>query len=328
MPSRVGTSSVLLSVRNLAAHFFLEEGILKAVDGVSFDMGGDEIVALVGESGCGKTIVALSLINLLPASARVVSGQVLFSNEDIVAASDERLRAIRGAGIGIVFQESGAALNPVYTIGAQIREVLELHRGLTRHEAGKEAVRLLGATGIPDPEKRARAYPFQLSGGMRQRAAIAIAIGPRPKLLIADEPTTALDVTVQAEILDLLRTLQAQHQMAILLITHDLGVVAQLARRVMVMYAGKLVETARVEELFATPRHPYTQGLLESVRRRTDRSTPLRGIPGSVPDLFRLPEGCTFHPRCALADTSCTSAFPPSVLLTGDRSCACYRVTR
>jgi len=319
---------VLLSVRNLAAHFFLEEGILKAVDGVSFDMGGDEIVALVGESGCGKTIVGLSLINLLPAPARVVSGKVLFANEDIVAASEERLRAIRGAGIGIVFQEPGAALNPVYTIGAQIREVLELHRGLTRHEAGKEAVRLLGATGIPDPEKRARWYPFQLSGGMRQRAAIAIAIGPRPKLLIADEPTTALDVTVQAEILDLLRALQAQRQMAILLITHDLGVVAQLARRVMVMYAGKFVETAPVEELFSAPRHPYTQGLLESVRRRADRSTPLRGIPGSVPDLFRLPEGCTFHPRCTLADSLCKSAFPPAVLLAGDHSCACYQVTR
>ena len=318
---------MLLSVRNLAAHFFLEDGILKAVDGVSFDMDGDEIVALVGESGCGKTIVALSLINLLPAPARVVSGKVLFANEDIVAASSERLRAIRGAGIGIVFQEPGAALNPVYTIGAQIREVLELHRGLTRHEAGKEAVRLLGATGIPDPEKRARSYPFQLSGGMRQRAAIAIAIGPRPKLLIADEPTTALDVTVQAEILDLLRALQAQHQMAILLITHDMGVVAQLARRVMVMYAGKFVETAPVEELFSAPRHPYTQGLLESVRRRADRNTPLWGIPGGVPDLLRLPEGCTFHPRCTLADASCRAACPPPIPLAGDHSCACYKVT-
>lgn len=317
---------MLLSVRNLASYFFLDEGVVKAVDGVSFDINENETVALVGESGCGKTIVALSLINMIPAPGKIVGGQVLLSGEDIVTASKERLREIRGRETGFVFQEPGASLNPVYTIGYQIAEMLQVNGGLTRREAEKEAVRLLGATGIPDPEKRAKSYPFQLSGGMRQRAAIAMAIGTRPKLLIADEPTTALDVTVQAEILDLLLGLQEQYRMAILIITHDLGVVAQIARRVLVMYAGKLVESAPVEALFSSPKHPYAQGLLDSVRLRADRNAPLRGIPGSVPDLLHLPSGCTFHPRCSVSDLSCRTQFPPMSTLSGDRSCACYKV--
>jgi oligopeptide/dipeptide ABC transporter ATP-binding protein len=217
-------------------------------------------------------------------------------------------------------------LNPLYTIGYQIAEVLVVHRSFTRNEAAREAVRLLGAMGIPDPEKRARSYPFQLSGGMRQRAAVALAISTRPKLLIADEPTTALDVTVQAEILDLLSGLQEQYRMSILIITHDLGVVAHVARRVLVMYAGKLIESAPVEPLFSVPKHPYTQGLLDSVRLRADRNAPLQGIPGAVPNLLQLPGGCTFHPRCAVGDLSCRSQFPPVSLLAGDRSCACYKV--
>jgi len=317
---------VLLSVRNLSSYFFLDEGVLKAVDGVSFDIQENETVALVGESGCGKTIVALSLINLIPSPGRIAGGQVLLCGEDTVTAPQDRLRAIRGQHVGVVFQEPGAALNPVYTIGNQIAEVLRMHRGLTRKEADKEAVRLLGATGIPDPEKRARSYPFQLSGGMRQRAAIAMAISTRPKLLIADEPTTALDVTVQAGILDLLRDLQDQHRMAILIITHDLGVVADIAQRVLVMYAGKLVESAPVVTLFSAPRHPYTQGLVESVRRRTDRTAPLLGIPGSVPDLFHLPDGCSFHTRCSVGDAGCRFEFPPMQTLAGEHTCACYKV--
>jgi peptide/nickel transport system ATP-binding protein len=202
---------MLLSVRNLASYFFLDEGVLKTVDDVSFDIAEKETVALVGESGCGKTIVALSLINLLPPPGRIVRGQVVLANQDILGASQQRLRKIRGKEIGFVFQEPGVALNPVYTVGYQIREVLQLQRGLTRREAEREAVRLLGETGIPEPEERAKSYPFQLSGGMRQRAVIALATSTRPKLLIADEPTTALDVTVQAEILDLLRSLQEQY---------------------------------------------------------------------------------------------------------------------
>jgi oligopeptide/dipeptide ABC transporter ATP-binding protein len=318
-------SDLLLRVEDLASYFFLDEGVLKAVDGVSFDIGTNETVALVGESGCGKTIVALSLINLIPAPGRIVQGKVVLGGEDIVTASRERLRAIRGKEFGFVFQEPGAALNPVYTVGDQICEVLQLHRGLGRREAEREGVRLLGATGIPDPEARARCYPFQLSGGMRQRAAIAMAVSTRPKLLIADEPTTALDVSVQAEILDLLRSLQERYQMSVLIITHDLGVVAEIAQRVLVMYAGRLVESAPVDALFAAPRHPYTQGLLDSVRCRADLSVPLRGIPGAVPDLFRLPEGCSFHPRCLAGDDECTSAFPPTIATAEGRSCACYK---
>jgi oligopeptide transport system ATP-binding protein len=211
-------------------------------------------------------------------------------------------------------------------VQSKTREVLQLHRGFTRRDAEKETVRLLGATGIPDPERRAKSYPFQLSGGLRQRVAIAMAVSTQPKLLIADEPTTALDVTVQAEILDLLRSLQDEHRMAILIITHDLGVVAQIAQRVLVMYAGKFVESAPLEDLFSAPKHPYTQGLLESVRCRGDRNIPLRGIPGTVPDLFRLPAGCSFHPRCSVSDDACTSEFPPMAVLADRRSCACYKV--
>lgn len=318
---------MLLSVQNLATHFFLDEGVLRAVDDVSFEIGENETVALVGESGCGKTIVALSIIKLVPPPGRIVQGKILFAGEDVLQAPIKRVREIRGKGIGFVFQEPSAALNPVYTVGYQLSEVLRLHRGLSRHEADREAVRLLAETGIPDPERRAKAYPFELSGGMSQRAVIALAISARPKLLIADEPTTALDVTVQAEILDLLRHLQEQYKMAILLITHDLGVVAEMARRVFIMYTGKLVETARTDALFQLPRHPYTQGLLSAVLRLgAGQKEPLRGIPGTVPDFLNLPSGCTFHPRCPIGDSSCTTEFPPLREISIDRMCACYKV--
>jgi len=318
---------MLLRVENLTSYFFLDEGPLKAVDGISFHVDEKETVGLVGESGCGKTIVALSLLNLIPSPGRVVGGRIIFDGEDLRQVTAERLRQIRGGGIGMVFQEPGAALNPVYTIGYQIAEVLRLHRGLSKHEADAEAVRLLGETGIPEPEKRARAYPFEFSGGMRQRAVIAIAISARPRLLIADEPTTALDPTVQKEMVKLLGYLQEQYKMAILLITHDLGVVAEMAARVMVMYTGKLVEVAPTHALFRAPKHPYTQGLLNAIPRLgAGRKEPLRGIPGSVPDFLSLPSGCTFHPRCPLGDDSCKSAFPPIRDLSYLRQCACYKV--
>lgn len=318
---------MLLRVENLTSYFFLDEGPLKAVDGISFHIDEKETVGLVGESGCGKTIVALSLLNLIPSPGRVVGGRIIFDGEDLRQVTAERLRQIRGGGIGMVFQEPGAALNPVYTIGYQIAEVLRLHRGLSKHEADAEAVRLLGETGIPEPEKRARAYPFEFSGGMRQRAVIAIAISARPRLLIADEPTTALDPTVQKEMVKLLGYLQEQYKMAILLITHDLGVVAEMAARVMVMYTGKLVEVAPTHALFRAPKHPYTQGLLNSIPRLgAGRKEPLRGIPGSVPDFLSLPSGCTFHPRCPLGDDSCKSAFPPIRDLSYLRQCACFKV--
>ncbi len=317
---------MLLQVRDLAAYFFLDEGVLKAVDGLSFDVDAGETVALVGESGCGKTIVALSLLGVVPAPGRVVGGSVRFDGVDVVRASPAELRRVRGAGIGIVFQEPGAALNPVHTVGRQIADVVQLHRGLSRREADAEAVRLLGEMEIPEPEKRAKAYPHELSGGMRQRATIAIAVSARPRLLIADEPTTALDVTIQREILELLAHLQQDFGMSLLIITHDIGVVEEMARRVMVMYAGKLVEVGEAERVFREPKHPYTQGLLRSVPRLgSGRKAPLEGIPGVVPDLLALPPGCSFHPRCPLGDASCTFEFPPLESVAG-RLCACYKV--
>ncbi|MFQ5739203.1 MAG: ABC transporter ATP-binding protein [Acidobacteriota bacterium] len=318
---------MLLKVENLASTFFLDEGVLKAVDGISFQVNEKETVALVGESGCGKTIVALSLLNLIPWPGRVVGGSILFNGANLLRMEVERLRRIRGSDIGMIFQEPGAALNPVVTVGRQITEVLRQHRGLGKRQAEAEAVRLLGETGIPEPEKRIKAYPFEFSGGMQQRVVIALAISGRPRLLIADEPTTALDVTVQGEILDLLRYLQEQYKMAILLITHDMGVVAEMARRVMVMYTGKLVEVAPTQDLFREPKHPYTQGLLHSIPRLgTGRKEPLRGIPGAVPGFLSLPSGCTFHPRCPIGDASCTTEFPLLSNISSKRKCACYKV--
>ena len=263
---------MLLNVQDLASYFFLDDGILKAVDGVSFHMDAKETVALVGESGCGKTIVALSLIKLIQPPGRVVNGRILFEGKDLLRMDSDELRQVRGGGIGMIFQEPAAALNPVYTIGDQITEVLRLHRSLGKYEAQKVAIELLGETGIPEPEKRVKAYPFELSGGMQQWALIAIAVSGRPKLLIADEPTTALDVTVQAEILDLLAYLQEQYGMAILLISHDLGVVADVAQRIMMMYTGKVVEVADTDDLFSrseAPIHPRALEFRSPTGRRT-----------------------------------------------------------
>ena len=319
---------MLLHVEDLATHFLLDEGVLRAVDGVSFDIRQGETVALVGESGCGKTIVALSILKLVQWPGRVMRGRILLDGEDLLTTSTERLRKVRGGDIGLVFQEPGASLNPVFTVGAQLVEVLRLHRGLSGDAARKEAVRLLDDVGIPEAGKRFRSYPFELSGGMRQRVAIALAVSGRPKLLIADEPTTALDVTVQAEILKLLRHLQSEYGMAILIISHDIGVVASIAERVLVMYTGRLVESAPAATLFRAPAHPYTRGLLASAPRLgMGRDAPLRGIPGAVPNLLDLPAGCTFHPRCPIGDVSCTAEFPPFVELEPGHGCACYKAT-
>ena len=319
---------MLLEVKNLKSYFFLKEGILKAVDDLSFSIAEQETVALVGESGCGKTIVALSLLNLIPSPGRVVDGQMFFAGEDLRSMDYEQMRRIRGRRIGLVFQEPGVALNPVYTAGHQIAEVLRLHRSLTRQEAQAEAIQLLGDVGIGNPEQRAGAYPFELSGGMQQRVLIATAIAGRPELLIADEPTTALDPTVQAEILDLLRYLQAEYRMALLLITHDIGMVAEMADRVMVMYTGKIIETAETDALFRDPRHPYTMGLLKSAPQLgVGRGELLQGIAGTVPDFLELPTGCTFHPRCNMAEQGCKLVFPPIKEIAPGRQCACFKVT-
>jgi oligopeptide/dipeptide ABC transporter ATP-binding protein len=318
---------MLLSVRDLRSAFFLDEGELWAVDGISFDVDVGETVGLVGESGCGKTIVALSILDLIAYPGRVVSGTVNFEGRDILRLPREEMRKVRGAGIGIVFQEAAAALNPVYRIGNQIADVIRLHQGLDKHAAWHEAVRVLGAMGIPEPEKRARSYPFELSGGMKQRAMIAIAMAGQPKLLIADEPTTALDLTVQAEISDLLRHIQDEYRMAILLISHDLELVADMADRMMVMYTGRLVEIADTKDLVSEPKHPYTQGLIGAIPELgAGAGAPLESIPGAVPDLLDLPQGCTFHPRCALADEECTVKPPPLNNVAYRRECACYKV--
>jgi len=245
----------------------------------------------------------------------------------VLSMSHEEKRAVRGAQIGLVFQEASAALNPVYRIGDQIADVIRLHQGLTKQTASREAVKTLGEMGIPEPEKRAKSYPFELSGGMKQRAMIAIAMSGRPKLLVADEPTTALDLTVQAEIVELLQQIQDQYRMAILVISHDLEMVADMAHRMMVMYAGRIVEIADTSDLIATPKHPYTQGLLSAIPRLGSGSgAPLQGIPGAVPDLLDLPKGCAFHPRCPIADEDCRVG-PPEVKNIGyRRQCACYKV--
>ena len=318
---------MLLDVRNLTTHFFLDEGVLRAVDGVSFQVEDGQTVAIVGESGCGKTIVALSLLDLAPSPARIVRGEIRFEDRDILTLPPEEVRRVRGGGIGMVFQEPAAALNPVHTIGRQIADVVRLHRGLGKTEAWQEAVRLLGEMGIPEPDQRANAYPHELSGGMQQRATIAIAVSARPRLLIADEPTTALDATVRAEILVLLLRLRDEHGMALLIITHDINVVERVADRVLVMYTGRIVESGPCESVMRSPRHPYTQGLLASrLRLGVGRTAPLEGIPGSVPDLMALPRGCTFHPRCRLADAECETEFPSLDELGHGRQCACYKV--
>ena len=317
---------MILKVENLRSFFFLDEGILRAVDDISFHMNEEETVALVGESGCGKTIAALSIINLIPSPGRVVKGKVYFNGQDLLKMSPEKMRRIRGKEIGMVFQEPSMALNPVFTVGFQITEVLKLHMGMGVREAEREAIRLLGETGIPGPEKRFKAYPFELSGGMQQRALIALAVSCHPRLLIADEPTTALDVTVQVGIIELLRHLQKLYDMAILLITHDLGVVAEMADRIMVMYTGKIVENAPTIDIFEEPKHPYTKGLLGSIPRLGKGSkNPLQGIPGAVPDFLDLPPGCTFHPRCEHGDRDCRKKFPKLFVVDYVRQSACYK---
>lgn len=318
---------MLLSVRDLTSSFFLDDGELRAVDGISFDVDAGETVGLVGESGCGKTIVALSILDLISHPGRVVRGRVMLNGQDVLRMSPEEKRKVRGAQIGLVFQEAAAALNPVYRIGDQIADVICLHQGLTKRDALREAVRLLGEMGIPEPEKRAQSYPFELSGGMKQRALIAIAISGRPKLLVADEPTTALDLTVQAEIVELLQHIQQQYRMAILIISHDLKMVAAMAHRMMVMYAGRLVEVAETAALTTEPKHPYTQGLLGAMPSLGAGSdAPLQGIPGAVPDLLDLPNGCAFHPRCPIAEAECEVEPPAMTTIGYGRRCACFKV--
>jgi peptide/nickel transport system ATP-binding protein len=313
---RAGT---VLEVKGLKTYLFTRSGVVKAVDDVSFSLRRSETLAVVGESGCGKSMTALSIMRLVPnPPGKIVGGSISLQGKDLVQLDEGEMRDIRGNEISMIFQEPMTSLNPVLTIGHQITEALRLHQDMSKSAAGEKAVEMLGLVKIPEPAQRAREYPHQLSGGMRQRAMIAMALACNPRVLIADEPTTALDVTIQAQILDLILELQQKLGTAIILITHNLGVVAETAQRVIVMYAGRKVEEADVDALFAEPLHPYTHGLLASIPRlaimagRAPNSPQrLKEIPGMVPALSNLPPGCTFAPRCAFADDHCRAQFPP-----------------
>jgi oligopeptide/dipeptide ABC transporter ATP-binding protein len=314
----------LLKVENLTTVFDVPGQTVVAVDDVSFEISHGETLGLVGVSGSGKSVTAFSIINLLPSPGRVTAGRVWFQGRDLLTLPAQELRAVRGAGIGFVFQEPSAALNPVIRVGAQIAEALMVHALAARREARERAIDLLRAVRIPDPDTRVDDYPHQLSGGMRQRVMIAVALACRPPLIIADEPTTALDVTVQAQILDVLSGLRRDFGMSLLLITHDLGVIAETADRVAVMYAGRIVEEGPVREVFARPLHPYTQGLLGSIPGAAASGARLHAIEGVVPSLANLPLGCTFAPRCPQRMDICTTAVPAMLEIERAHSARCY----
>jgi peptide/nickel transport system ATP-binding protein len=326
-------TSALLDVRGLKTYFFTRDGVVRAVDGVSFSVMRGETLAIVGESGCGKSVTSLSILRLIASPpGRTVEGSVVFEGRNLLELSEAEMRKVRGDAISMIFQEPMTSLNPVLTIGRQIAEVLILHRGLSREDAMRSAVEMLRLVKIPEPERRVGEYPHQLSGGMRQRVMIAMALACEPRLLIADEPTTALDVTIQAQILDLMRELKARTGAAIMLITHDLGVVAEMAQRVVVMYAGRKVEEGPVETLFANPRHPYTRGLLDSIPKLGAASrgagTRLTEIAGTVPSLSESIVGCAFAPRCAYATVRCQNEYPPFEEKIPGHGAACWESER
>jgi len=317
----------LLEIRGLKTHFATEDGIVQAVDGVDISIARGETLGVVGESGCGKTVTALSVLKLIAMPpGKIVAGQILYQGRDLAPLSTAEMDRIRAKDIAMVFQEPMTSLNPVYTIGEQIAEVLRRHEGLSRKAALERTIEMLRLVQIPNPDKRVHDYPHQFSGGMRQRVMIAMALSCSPKLLIADEPTTALDVTIQAQILELLQEMKSRFGMAIMLITHAMGVVAETAQRVVVMYAGKVIEEAPVEALFADPKHPYTQGLIRSIPRidtAATRKARLEAIPGVVPSLLKPPPGCRFAARCKHAMPRCRDAVPPLLDVGGGHKVAC-----
>jgi peptide/nickel transport system ATP-binding protein len=328
--SEAQTEAMVLDVKGLQTVFFTNSGLFRAVDDVSFHVRRGETLAIVGESGCGKSVTALSIMRLVPnPPGKIVGGSIMLEGSDLLGLDEDKMREVRGNRISMIFQEPMTSLNPVMRIGDQITEAVRLHRPMTAKQAWDQAVKMLRLVRIPEPERRALEYPHQLSGGMRQRAMIAMALACRPALLIADEPTTALDVTIQAQILALVLELQQELGMALILITHDLGVVAQTAQRVIVMYAGKKVEEADVEALFANPRHPYTRGLMASIPAVPslggNADVRLVEIPGMVPSLTRLPKGCAFAPRCEFAIARCREEYPPLENFGVDHWAACWR---
>jgi peptide/nickel transport system ATP-binding protein/oligopeptide transport system ATP-binding protein len=322
-----GTEEPLLSIRDLRTWFFTDAGVVKAVDGVSYDLPKGKTLGVVGESGCGKSVTALSILRLIPdPPGRIVDGEILFEGEDLTKVPMRRMREIRGKDIGMIFQEPMTSLNPVFTVGFQIMEPATLHLGVSTAQARRLAIEVLAKVGIPAPERRIDEYPHQMSGGMRQRVMIAMALVCNPRLLIADEPTTALDVTIQAQILDLIRKLQSDLGMSVLVITHDLGVVAETAHDVAVMYAGKVVEYADVKTLFSEPRMPYTIGLFHARPRMGAHKERLDTIAGEVPNPLEFPKGCPFHPRCPYVFDRCRVEEPPAFDLGGGHRAACWLI--
>jgi oligopeptide transport system ATP-binding protein len=318
-------SGRLLEVDDLKVEFRTREGVAKVINGVSFHVNAGETLAVLGESGSGKSVTAQAIMGILDMPPGFISGgQIRFHGKDMLAMSDEQRRKIRGNGIAMVFQDALSALNPVFTVGFQIGEQFRIRKGLSRREAKKRSIDLLDQVKIPNAKQRVTEYPHQFSGGMRQRVMIAMSLALDPEVLIADEPTTALDVTVQAQIMDLLADLQRERQMGLILITHDLGVVADVADRIAVMYAGRIVEEANVHELYARPGHPYTVGLLNSIPRIDEKGQELRTIKGLPPNLMRIPPGCPFHPRCPKAQPVCVESVPPLRLVAPGRGSACH----
>jgi oligopeptide/dipeptide ABC transporter ATP-binding protein len=326
--SQSSTIRSLLEVSELSTYFFTDDGVVKAVDGVDLAVQSGEIFGLVGESGCGKSVTALSILRLIEAPGRTVEGEVYFNGIELLELVEKDMADIRGKDISMIFQQPQSSLNPVFTVGTQIAEVFQIHEGMRRSDAWEKAAELLQRVGIPDPERRVRSYPHELSGGQAQRVMIAMALALRPRLLIADEPTTALDVTIQAQILDLMRQMSRDSNTAVILITHDLGVIAEMAARVAVMYAGHIVEQAEVTALFDQPLHPYTHGLIASIPIQGADQDRLETIPGTVPNLVDLPSGCRFAPRCqARIDYDleiCNTREPDLINLPGGHAVRCY----
>jgi oligopeptide/dipeptide ABC transporter ATP-binding protein len=314
----------MLDVQGLKTYFFTEAGVVKAVDGVDFQVRKNEVVGLVGESGSGKTVTGLSVIRIVPRPGRIIGGTIRFEDEDLLAKSEEEMRKIRGAKIAMTFQDPNTSLDPLYTIGNQLVEVIQEHRKeLSKQEAVEQAVKLLEMSGISEPEIRIKAYPHELSGGMKQRIAIARAIASGPSLLFADEPTTNLDVTVQAQVIELLKDLRKKRKMSLVMITHDMGIVAEMTQRVQVLYAGMVAEVAETHSLFTKPKHPYTEALLHAVPRIDQRKV-LNIIPGNIPNLIDPPSGCRFHPRCLYAKDTCRQKVPPLEVTDDGHLAACH----
>lgn len=320
----------ILHIESLRTHFFKKEGLLKAVDGISLTVRRGETLALVGESGSGKSVTALSVMRLIPPPGRIVSGRIDYIGQNLMGLTEKQMTSIRGREIALILQDPATALNPVISVGKQVAEVLRAHHQIGRSDARQQAYNLMERVQIPNARRTFDEYPHQLSGGLKQRMLIAVALACRPSLLIADEPTTALDVSIQSQILALLKDLKAEFELSMLLITHDLSVVAEMADRVAVMYAGKIVETAPAEDLFSQPVHPYTGALLQAIPRidfRAGAAEPIRPLSGSIPDPMHLPDGCTFLPRCPIGDVSCTRAFPEAVEIAEGRLVACFKAS-